>query len=112
MYGGARHRCDRVGFVCTRIRRVGRTTRPRRVCLLRCPCCAGVSRLDRHGGRSSRTSTGEPVRVPESAAITQVVGELATRRAEFRTRWAAHNVTAHRHDTKRFCRVRRPHTDL
>lgn len=44
----------------------------------------------------------EAVRVPESAAITQVVGELATRSTEFRTRWAAHNVTAHRHGTKRF----------
>ncbi|RDH75835.1 XRE family transcriptional regulator [Mycolicibacterium moriokaense] len=44
----------------------------------------------------------EAVRAPESPAITQVVGELATRSTEFRTRWAAHNVTAHRHGTKRF----------
>jgi hypothetical protein len=41
----------------------------------------------------------EAVRVPESTAITQVVGELATRSTEFRTRWAAHNVTTHRHAT-------------
>lgn len=45
----------------------------------------------------------EAARSPHSAAITQIVGELATRSEEFRTRWAAHNVTAHRHGTKRFC---------
>lgn len=44
----------------------------------------------------------EAARSPHSAAVTQVVGELATRSEEFRTRWAAHNVTAHRHGTKRF----------
>lgn len=44
----------------------------------------------------------EAVRAPHSAAITQIVGELATQSIEFRTRWAAHNVTAHRHGTKRF----------
>ncbi|MCV7219284.1 helix-turn-helix domain-containing protein [Mycobacterium crocinum] len=44
----------------------------------------------------------EAIRVPQSAAITQVVGELATRSTEFRTRWVAHNVTAHRHGVKRF----------
>ena len=45
----------------------------------------------------------EAVRAPQSPAITQVVGELATQSVEFRTRWAAHNVTAHRHGIKRFC---------
>lgn len=44
----------------------------------------------------------EAVRVPHSPAITQIVGELATQSIEFRTRWAAHNVTAHRHGIKRF----------
>ncbi|SKF99203.1 putative DNA-binding protein [Mycobacteroides abscessus subsp. massiliense] len=44
----------------------------------------------------------EAARSPQSPAITQIVGELATRSDEFRTRWAAHNVTAHRHGTKRF----------
>jgi len=44
----------------------------------------------------------EAARSPHSPAITQIVGELATRSDEFRTRWAAHNVTAHRHGTKQF----------
>ena len=33
---------------------------------------------------------------------TGAVGELATRSEPFRTRWAAHNVVAHRNGTKRF----------
>jgi transcriptional regulator with XRE-family HTH domain len=44
----------------------------------------------------------EAARSPHSPGITQIVGELATRSEEFRTRWAAHNVTAHRHGTKQF----------
>lgn len=44
----------------------------------------------------------EAARSPHSPAITHIVGELATRSDEFRTRWAAHNVTAHRHGAKRF----------
>ncbi|WP_036451340.1 helix-turn-helix domain-containing protein [Mycobacterium marinum] len=44
----------------------------------------------------------EAARAPHSPAITKIVGELATRSEEFRTRWAAHNVTAHRHGTKQF----------
>lgn len=44
----------------------------------------------------------EAARDPHSAAITQIVGELATQSVEFRTRWAAHNVTAHRNGVKRF----------
>ncbi|MFV8049798.1 helix-turn-helix domain-containing protein [Mycobacterium sp. 48b] len=44
----------------------------------------------------------EAARDPHSAAITQIVGELATQSVEFRTRWAAHNVTAHRHGVKKF----------
>ena len=44
----------------------------------------------------------EAARAPHSQAITQIVGELATQSAEFRTRWAAHNVTAHRSGVKRF----------
>jgi transcriptional regulator with XRE-family HTH domain len=44
----------------------------------------------------------EAARSPHAPAITQVVGELATRSEEFRSRWAAHNVTAHRHGVKRF----------
>ena len=44
----------------------------------------------------------EAARSPHSPGITQIVGELATRSEEFRTGWAAHNVTAHRHGTKQF----------
>jgi transcriptional regulator with XRE-family HTH domain len=44
----------------------------------------------------------EAVRAPESPAITRLVGELATRSEQFRTRWAAHNIKAHRHGIKRF----------
>lgn len=44
----------------------------------------------------------EAARSPRSPAITQTVGELATRSEEFRSRWAAHNVAPHRHGTKRF----------
>ncbi|NKZ15384.1 helix-turn-helix transcriptional regulator [Mycolicibacterium septicum DSM 44393] len=44
----------------------------------------------------------EAARDPHSAAITQIVGELATQSVEFRARWAAHNVTTHRHGVKRF----------
>ncbi|KHO22786.1 XRE family transcriptional regulator [Mycolicibacterium setense] len=45
----------------------------------------------------------EAVRVPHSPAITRIVGELATQSIDFRIRWAAHNVTGHRHGVKRFC---------
>ena len=44
----------------------------------------------------------EAARSPHAPAITGVVGELATRSEPFRTRWAAHNVVAHRNGTKRF----------
>ncbi|WP_405551389.1 helix-turn-helix domain-containing protein [Streptomyces sp. NBC_01171] len=41
-------------------------------------------------------------KAPYAKAITSLVGELATRSAEFRTRWAAHDVRAHRSGTKKF----------
>lgn len=44
----------------------------------------------------------EAARSPDSPAVTGLVGELATRSEQFRTRWAAHNVKAHRHGVKRF----------
>ncbi|MUL47244.1 helix-turn-helix transcriptional regulator [Mycobacterium sp. CBMA293] len=44
----------------------------------------------------------EAARSPHSPEITQIVGELATRSDDFRTRWAAHNVRAHRHGAKKF----------
>ncbi|MFF0712300.1 helix-turn-helix domain-containing protein [Streptomyces bauhiniae] len=46
-----------------------------------------------------RTAAAKP---PYTKAITQLVGELATRSTEFRTRWAAHDVRAHRSGTKEF----------
>ncbi|SFW79928.1 helix-turn-helix domain-containing protein [Amycolatopsis australiensis] len=44
----------------------------------------------------------EAARSPYSKAVTGLVGDLATRSDEFRTRWAAHDVVAHRRGTKRF----------
>jgi transcriptional regulator with XRE-family HTH domain len=44
----------------------------------------------------------EAARSPDSPSVTGLVGELATRSSQFRTRWAAHNVKAHRHGVKRF----------
>ncbi|QYB07207.1 helix-turn-helix transcriptional regulator [Rhodococcus sp. USK10] len=44
----------------------------------------------------------EAARSPYSTAVTGLVGELATRSDEFRTRWAAHDIKAHRRGTKRF----------
>ncbi|RDI55983.1 helix-turn-helix domain-containing protein [Nocardia mexicana] len=44
----------------------------------------------------------EAARSPYSTAVTGLIGELATRSDEFRTRWAAHEVRAHRRGTKRF----------
>jgi hypothetical protein len=46
-----------------------------------------------------RTEAG---RDPFNRELTDLVGELATRSEEFRTRWAAHNVRLHRTGTKRF----------
>ncbi|MEH0580246.1 helix-turn-helix transcriptional regulator [Streptomyces sp. B21-108] len=44
----------------------------------------------------------EATRSPYSKAVTGLIGELATRSTEFRTRWAAHDVQAHRRGTKQF----------
>lgn len=44
----------------------------------------------------------EAARAPYSRAVTGLIGELATRSREFRTRWAAHDVRAHRRGTKEF----------
>jgi transcriptional regulator with XRE-family HTH domain len=41
-------------------------------------------------------------RHPRSRALTSLVGDLATRSAEFRTMWAAHEVRLHFAGTKRF----------
>lgn len=45
---------------------------------------------------------GEAARSPDSPAVTRLVGELTNRSEDFRSRWAAHNVKAHRHGVKRF----------
>ena len=44
----------------------------------------------------------EAGRDPYDKCLTELVGELATRSDEFRTRWAAHNVRLHHTGTKRF----------
>ena len=44
----------------------------------------------------------EAGRDPDDRNLTDLVGELATRSDEFRTRWAAHNVRLHDHGDKRF----------
>jgi hypothetical protein len=46
-----------------------------------------------------RTEAG---RDPHNRDLTTLVGELATRSDEFRTRWAAHNVRLHQTGTKTF----------
>jgi hypothetical protein len=46
-----------------------------------------------------RTEAG---RDPYDRTLSDLVGELATRSAEFRTRWAAHNVRLHHTGTKHF----------
>jgi len=46
-----------------------------------------------------RTEAG---RDPYNRALSDLVGELATRSEPFRTRWAAHNVRLHHTGTKRF----------
>jgi transcriptional regulator with XRE-family HTH domain len=46
-----------------------------------------------------RTEAG---RDPYDKALTDLVGELATRSDDFRTRWAAHDVRLHHTGTKRF----------
>ncbi|RIJ77619.1 DNA-binding protein [Nakamurella silvestris] len=40
-------------------------------------------------------------RNPEDRTLTDMIGELAIRSVEFRTRWAAHNVRHHRTGTKK-----------
>jgi hypothetical protein len=46
-----------------------------------------------------RTEAG---RHPYDRALTDLIGELSTRRDTFRNRWAAHNVLLHRSGTKQF----------
>jgi hypothetical protein len=45
-----------------------------------------------------RTQAG---RTPYDRSLTDLIGELSTRSAEFRTRWAAHEVRFHRAGRKR-----------
>jgi transcriptional regulator with XRE-family HTH domain len=44
----------------------------------------------------------EAGRDPDNRELTGLVGELATRSEQFRTGWAAHNVTLHQHGAKHF----------
>jgi MmyB-like transcription regulator ligand binding domain/Helix-turn-helix domain len=52
-------------------------------------------------GDAVATLRGEAGRNPHDKSLTDVVGELATRSEEFRTRWARHNVKHHRTAAKR-----------
>jgi hypothetical protein len=58
-----------------------------------------------------RTEAG---RDPHDRGLTDLVGELCTRSADFRTRWAAHDVRLHRASVKCFRppRRRRTHPQL
>lgn len=47
------------------------------------------------------TLRAEAGRNPFDRDLTDLIGELATRSDEFRTRWATHNVRLHTHGTKR-----------
>lgn len=57
---------------------------------------------DRTADEAVALLQAEAARDPHASTITQIVGELATQSIEFRTRWAAHNVTGHRHGVKQF----------
>lgn len=57
---------------------------------------------DRVAGDVVARLRSEAGRNPYDQALSNLVGELATRSDEFRARWAAHNVRFHRSGTKRF----------
>jgi hypothetical protein len=57
---------------------------------------------DRVAGDIVARLRSEAGRNPYDQALSNLVGELATRSDEFRVRWAAHNVRFHRSGTKRF----------
>ncbi|MDI2035910.1 hypothetical protein PJL15_03044 [Paenarthrobacter nitroguajacolicus] len=48
-----------------------------------------------------RTLQSELARVPRSKAFVELIGRLSTISPEFRSMWAAHNVSAHRRGKKR-----------
>jgi hypothetical protein len=54
--------------------------------------------LPTYGKRRLRSEAG---RHQYDRGLSDLVGELSTRSAEFRTRWAAHNMRFHRTGTKR-----------
>lgn len=56
-----------------------------------------------------RTEAG---RDPHNRHLADLVGELATRSEEFRTRWARHNVRLHYTGTKKFTHPAAGHLDL
>jgi MmyB-like transcription regulator ligand binding domain len=57
---------------------------------------------DRVAGDIVARLRSEAGRNPHDQALSNLVGELATRSEEFRARWGAHNVRFHRSGTKRF----------
>ena len=98
-----RHQPARPGLAVTRLRRHVDTRRT-------WPASRSSTRTV---ASSSSTGTTSPTPPSPSSApkpdatrrdrnLTDLIGELATRSDEFRTRWAAHNVRLHDHGTKRF----------
>ncbi|ORX03442.1 helix-turn-helix domain-containing protein [Mycolicibacillus trivialis] len=61
---------------------------------------------DRTADEAVALLQAEAARAPHSPGVTKVVGELATRCESFRLRLAAHNVTAHKHGSKKFGNAR------
>ena len=57
------------------------------------------SLCQRRGARSNQLNSG---RDRHDRALSDLVGELSTQSAGFRTRWAAHNVRFHDTGTKDF----------
>ncbi|MDW6059093.1 helix-turn-helix transcriptional regulator [Streptomyces sp. FXJ1.4098] len=61
-----------------------------------------VDDWDGAAGASTALLRAEADRYPNDKALRELVGELSTVSAEFRTRWAAHDVRIHHGGVKRF----------
>ena len=61
-----------------------------------------IRSVSRIPGTTARPASAEADRDPQNRQLTDLVGELATRSAEFRTRWARHNVRLHYTGSKTF----------
>ncbi|MEU6715774.1 helix-turn-helix transcriptional regulator [Nonomuraea sp. NPDC046802] len=61
-----------------------------------------VAAWDSAAGTTVALLRAEAGRYPQDKALRELIGELSTVSAEFRTRWAAHNVRIHHGGVKRF----------